>query len=311
MRALRDLHAQSRGAFLRWHAVTADDVVFSWSCCAITGGRTTAPITPRSKKSKFSARAPFASIFPTADDRELPLILGLMPVLPRHAIDPAKFENTSFGETGRQRTLRRRATSKPGESVTFKRDPNYSGRDLPINRGLWNFDEMRFDFYRDENAYFEAFKAGLYDVRSETRSSALGDRLRFSRGARRARRSRKHLPTALPKLIQLLRLQHPPLDLRRYPRAPGDLRCLFDFEWINRDFFFNLYRRSASFFDDSELSRLSTARPMNASGRCSRHFRMPCVPTCSTAPGRRRSATAPAATAICSAKRSRSLPPPL
>ena len=55
-----------------------------------------------------------------------------------------------------------------GKSVTFKRDPNYWGRDLPINRGLWNFDELRFDFYRDGNAYFEAFKAGLYDVRSET-----------------------------------------------------------------------------------------------------------------------------------------------
>ena len=105
--------------------------------------------------------------FADTSDRELPLILGLMPVLPKHAIDVATFEKS---------TLAKPIGSGPyvvaavdaGKSVTFKRDPNYWGRDLPINRGLWNFDELRFDFYRDDNAYFEAFKAGLYDVRSET-----------------------------------------------------------------------------------------------------------------------------------------------
>src|SRR4029077_8786709 len=102
-----------------------------------------------------------------ANDRELPLILGLMPVLPRHAIDEAKFEQT---------TLKPLIGSGPyliakvdaGRSVTLARNPTYWGRDLAVNKGQWNFDTLRFDYYRDTNAAFEAFKKGLIDVRVET-----------------------------------------------------------------------------------------------------------------------------------------------
>ncbi len=124
---------------------------------------------------------------------------------------------------------------------------------LPINRGLWNFDELRFDFYRDDNAYFEAFKAGLYDVRSET------DPTRWQTGydfpaARDGRVVKETFPQRPAEIRVRFRLQHAPADLRRHPRAPGDCALLFDFEWVNRNFFYNLYQRSASFFDDCELS---------------------------------------------------------
>ena len=102
-----------------------------------------------------------------ADDRELPLIIGLMPVLAKHATNPDKFEETTFDPPLGSGPYTVSAV-KPGESVTFTRDPNYWGRDLPINRGLWNFDTIRFDYYRDGNTHFEAFKKGLYDVRAET-----------------------------------------------------------------------------------------------------------------------------------------------
>ena len=158
--------------------------------------------------------------FADTSDRELPLILGLMPVLPKHAVDVATFENS---------TLKTPIGSGPyvvaavdaGKSVTFKRDPNYWGRDLPINRGLWNFDELRFDFYRDDNAYFEAFKAGLYDVRAET------DPTRWQTGydfpAARDGRVRQGIVPQRPAQIRVrLRLQYAPSDLLRYPRAAGD-----------------------------------------------------------------------------------------
>ena len=77
-----------------------------------------------------------------ANDRELPLILGLMPVLPRHAVDPATFEETTM--TGPVGSGPYRVTAvKPGASVTLTRNPDYWGRDLPVNRGLWNFDESQ------------------------------------------------------------------------------------------------------------------------------------------------------------------------
>ena len=69
------------------------------------------------------------------------------------------------------------AEVKPGERLVLKRDPNYWARDLPINRGLYNFDEIRIDYYRDATAMFEAFKAGLYDFRIETDPTRWRERL--------------------------------------------------------------------------------------------------------------------------------------
>jgi len=189
--------------------------------------------------------------FADGGDRELPLILGLMPVLAKHAIDVATFEST---------TLSNPVGSGPyvvadvdvGKRVTFKRDPNYWGRDLPINRGLWNFDELRLDFYRDANAYFEAFKTGLFDVRSETDPGRWQTGYDFP-AVRDGRVIKDLFSSGLPKFASDFIF-----NTRR--RVFADIRVrqaivlLFDFKWINRDFFYDLYRRSASYFDDSELS---------------------------------------------------------
>ena len=231
--------------------VTADDVVFSWQLLRDHGRPSHR--TYYGKVAKAEALDAHTVRFDFADgsDRELPLILGLMPVLPKHAIDVATFENS---------TLAKPIGSGPyvvdaidaGKSVTFKRDPNYWGRALPINRGLWNFDELRFDFYRDANAYFEAFKAGLYDVRSETDPGRWQTGYDFP-AARDGRVVKEAFPTELPKFSS---------DLVFNTRRPifADIRVrqaislLFDFQWVNRNFFYNLYQRSASYFDDSELS---------------------------------------------------------
>jgi peptide/nickel transport system substrate-binding protein len=242
--------------------VTADDIVFSWQLLRDHGRPNHR--TYYSKVAKAATPDPRTVRFDFADasDRELPLILGLMPVLPKHAITVATFENT---------TLAKPIGSGPyvvtaidaGKSVSFKRDPNYWGRDRPINRGLWNFDELRFDFYRDGNAYFEAFKAGLYDVRSET------DPTRWETGyvfpaVRDGRVIKEALTNGLPKFASdfVFNTRRPVFADIRVRQA---IALLFDFEWINRDFFYNLYRRSASYFDDSELSAYH--RPADATER--------------------------------------------
>jgi peptide/nickel transport system substrate-binding protein len=231
--------------------VTADDVVFSWQLLRDHGRPNHR--TYYSKVAKAEILGPRSVRFDFADssDRELPLILGLMPVLPKHAIDVATFENS---------TLAKPIGSGPyvvaavdaGKSVTFKRDPNYWGRDLPINRGLWNFDELRFDFYRDGNSYFEAFKAGLYDVKSETDPTRWETGYNFP-AMRDGRVVKETFKSGLPKFASDY-----VFNTRRAVFADIRVRqaiaLLFDFEWINRDFFYNLYKRSASFFDDSELS---------------------------------------------------------
>ena len=231
--------------------VTAEDVIFSWQLLRDHGRPNHRTYYAKVEKAEIIDSHTVRFDFPHANDRELPLILGLMPVLAKHAVDPDTFEKSTVAKpvgTGPYVV----SQVDTGKSVTFKRDPNYWGRDLPINRGLWNFDELRFDFYRDENAYFEAFKAGLYDVRSET------DPARWQIGydfpaVRDGRVIKETFANGLPKFSSDY-----VFNTRRAVFADIRVRqaiaLLFDFEWINRDFFFNLYRRSASFFDDSELS---------------------------------------------------------
>jgi peptide/nickel transport system substrate-binding protein len=141
---------------------------------------------------------------------------------------------------------------RPGESVTFKRDPNYWGRDLPINRGLWNFDQINFDYYRDGNTHFEAFKKGNYDVRMETDPGRWQTAYDFP-ALRDGNVVKEEFPYGLPKGMQGL-----VFNTRRPIFADVRVReailQLFDFEWINHTYFFNLYKRTASYFDGCDLS---------------------------------------------------------
>ena len=231
--------------------VTAADVIFSWQIL-----RDHARPNYRTYYSKV-ARAEALDDrtvrfdLSGADDRELPLILGLMPVLPEHAIDAGAFENTTLAKpvgSGPYTVV----GIDPGKSVTLKRNPNYWGRDLPINRGLWNFDELRFDYYRDANAYFEAFKSGLYDVRSESDPSRWQTAYDIP-AVRDGRIVKEAFATGLPKVSSnfVFNTRRAIFSDLRVRQA---ITLLFDAEWINHNFFFDLYRRSASYFDGSELS---------------------------------------------------------
>ncbi len=239
--------------------VTADDVVFSWQLLRDHGRPNYHAYY--SKVAKAEILGPRSVRFDLAGshDRELPLILGLMPVLPKHAIDVAAFENTTLAKpigSGPYVV----AAVDPGRSVTLKRDPNYWGRSLAINRGEWNFDELRFDYYRDANAYFEAFKAGLYDMRSETDPSRWQTGYDFP-AVRDGRVVKESFPDGLPKPASafVFNTRRPVFSDIRVREA---MARLFDAEWVNRNFFFGLYKRSAGFFDNSELS--AYRRPASA-----------------------------------------------
>jgi peptide/nickel transport system substrate-binding protein len=145
----------------------------------------------------------------------------------------------------------------PGASVTLTRNPDYWGRDLPVNRGLWNFDEIRLDFYREANSHFEAFKRGLYDFRVETEPLRWHDGYDFS-AARNGEVIRDTIKTGMPQPSEFLvfNTRRPAFSDIRVRQA---LTLLFDFEWINRNYFFGLYGRSASFFAGSELSAYGRA----------------------------------------------------
>lgn len=242
--------------------VTAADVAFSWKLLRDHGRpnyrfyyRKVARVeTPDSRTIRFD--------FAHAHDRELPLILGLMPVLAKHSVDPATFENGGLKPLiGSGPYVIGRV--EPGRSVSFKRDPHYWGRNLAVNRGLWNFDTIRIDYYRDANAQFEAFKTGLVDVRAEDDPGRWQTGYDFP-AARAGRVVKEVFPTKTPKPLSAL-----VFNTRRAIfsdiRAREAISDLFDFAWVNRNFFYGLYRRCAGYFDDSELS--SVGRPAGARER--------------------------------------------
>jgi peptide/nickel transport system substrate-binding protein len=242
--------------------VTTEDVIFSWQLMRDKGRPNYRSYYGKVVKTEAVGARAVRFDLEGVDDRELPLILGLMPVFAKHATNPDTFEETSFqAPLGSGPYLA--AEVDPGKSVIFKRNPSYWGRDLAINRGFWNFDEIRFDFYREANTHLEAFKRGLYDFRVEH------DPTRWKTGydfpaVRDGRVVKEGLTTGLPKpsTYYVFNTRRPVFADIRVREA---LSQLFDFEWINHNYFFDLYKRTDSYFPGSELS--ARGRPADARER--------------------------------------------
>jgi peptide/nickel transport system substrate-binding protein len=251
-----------RARFSEGQPVTADDVVFSWQLLRDQGRPNHRQYY--AKVVKAEARDPLTVRFDLsgANDRELPLILGLMPVLPKHAVDVATFEETSLTAPVGSGPYRVTAV-RPGASVTLTRNPDYWGRDLPINRGLYNFDEIRLDYFREANGQFEAFKRGLYDFRVENEPLRWHDGYDFA-AVRSGEVLRDTTKPGVPQPSEFLvfNTRRPLFADLRVRQA---LTLLFDFELVNRNYFFGLYARAAGYFAGSDLS--AYGRPADARER--------------------------------------------
>jgi len=231
--------------------VTAADVIFSWELLRDKGRPNYRTYYAKVTKAEALSERVVRFDLSGADDRELPLILGLMPIFAKHAVNPDTFEDTTFEPIVGSGPYVISAV-EPGRTITFKRDPNYWGRNLPINRGFWNFDEIHFDFYRDTNSYFEAFVKGLYDLRVEHDPSRWETQYNVP-AVRDGRIVKEAFPNGMPKQFSglVFNTRRPVFQDIRVREALG---LLFDFEWLNHNFFFDQYKRSASYFEGSELS---------------------------------------------------------
>lgn len=184
-------------------------------------------------------------------DREIPMLLALLPILPRHAVDADSFDRSTLEPPvgSGPYTVER---VDPGELVVLKRDPDYWAADHPSKAGFDNYDEIRITYFRDENAMFEAFKKGLIDIFPE------GDPGRWSTGygfpaVEDGRVVKDTFDTGLPSGMFgfVMNTRRQVFEDRDVRRALADL---FDFEWANRNLYFDAYTRTRSFFDGSELS---------------------------------------------------------
>ncbi|MET4800807.1 extracellular solute-binding protein [Bradyrhizobium sp. LB11.1] len=251
-----------RARFSDGKPLRSEDVLFSWQLLRDHGRPNLRQYY--AKVAKAEAPDPLTVRFDLtgANDRELPLILGLMPILPKHAVDVATFEETTLSGPIASGPYRVTAV-KPGASVTLSRNPDYWGRDLPINRGLFNFDEIRLDYFREANGQFEAFKRGLYDFRVENEPLRWHDGYDFP-AARNGDVIRDTIKPGVPQPSEFLvfNTRRPIFADIRVRQA---LTLLFDFELVNRNYFFSLYSRVAGYFAGSDLS--AYARPADARER--------------------------------------------
>ncbi len=195
-------------------------------------------------------------VFENGDDRELPLLIGMLPVLPAHAIDPEKFSKSGMYEfIGSGPYLLDKVD--PGTKIILKRNPDYWAKDLPIKIGEDNFDEIHVEYFRDNTAMFEAFKKGVFDVQPESDPARWANQYDFA--AVRDGLVTKHIfKSGLPKGMSAFAFNtRKPVFQNRAVRRT--LAKLFDFEWVNKNLYHGLFARSSSYFESSVLASTGIA----------------------------------------------------
>jgi len=238
----------------RWHdgkPVTPEDVIFTLETLKTQGHpfyrAYYASVERAEKVGDRKVRFAFAG----GENRELPLIIGQMPILPRHFWQGREFDRTTLEPPLGSGPYRFEAVD-PGRSVTYARVPDYWGRDLPVNKGRHNFGRIRHDYYRDATVALEAFKAGEYDFRQETSSKDWATGYDVP-AVRQGLIVKVEIPNDRPTGMQgfVMNLRRP---LFQDPRVREALAYAFDFEWSNQNLFYGQYTRTESYFSNTELA---------------------------------------------------------
>ncbi|MBL8658223.1 MAG: ABC transporter substrate-binding protein [Rhodospirillales bacterium] len=238
----------------RWQdgqPITPEDVVFSLDILKTKGAPSYrfyyAAVTKAEKVGERRVRFTFNQ----AGNRELPLIMGQMPILPKHYWEGRDFERSTL-EPPLSSGPYRITAFEPGRYVVTELDPAYWGQDLPVNVGQNNFAQIRYEYFRDETVERQALKGGAIDLRQENQAKAWA--LDYNVPAVRDGWLKKEaIPNERPAGMQAF-----VFNTRRSvfadPKVREALVYAFDFEWTNRVLFFGQYTRTESYFANSELA---------------------------------------------------------
>ncbi|NQV55331.1 MAG: ABC transporter substrate-binding protein, partial [Rhodospirillales bacterium] len=245
----------------RWHdgkPVTVEDVIWSLNTLRAKGRPFYRFYYRDVVKSEKTGPRTVKFTFKNTTNRELPLILGQLPILPKHFWASRDFEKTLL-EAPLGSGPYRIKSFEAGRSITYERVKDYWGKDIPVNKGRYNSDIIRYDYYRDATVALEAFKSGDYDFRSEDTSKvwATGyDSPPFRKGLYKTEEIRHEIPTGMQGFVFNTRK-----ELFKDKRVRRALAFAFDFEWTNKNLFYGQYARTNSYFSNSELAASGLPSP--------------------------------------------------
>lgn len=236
--------------------VTADDVVFTFDTLREKGHPSYRFLFRDVTKAEALDEATVRFTFQGEQVRDLPLTVGGLPVLPR-----AYYQSQPFDETSLKPPLGSGPyvirDFKQGSFVAYQRREDYWAKDLPVNRGRWNFDEIRYVSYRDRPAELEDIKSGNLDLREEFTAKDWVTAYDIP-AVKDGRLQRLTLPDASPSGAQgfFLNTRLAKFQDERVRRA---LDLAFDYQWMNKNLFYDLYTRTESYFENSDMK--ATGKP--------------------------------------------------
>jgi len=238
----------------RWHdgkPITVDDVIFSFNSLKGKGSPFYKFYYGNVAKAEKAGERRVLFSFSPGENRELPLITGQLPIIPKHYWVKKDITKTTL-EPPLGSGPYKIASFEAGRSITFERVKDYWGANIPVNVGRHNFDRQRIDYYRDSAVALEAFKSGNYDFRAENTSKlwATGyDSPAFKKGLFKKEEIRHENPTGMQGFLFNTRK-----EIFKAPLVRKALAYAFDFEWTNKNLFYGQYMRSESFYSNSELA---------------------------------------------------------
>ncbi len=244
-------HLNPKARFHDGQPVTADDVVFTFNTLLEQGSPFYKAYYGDVKTVVADNPSSVTFHFKHGRNRELPMVLGQLPVLPKHY-----WQDRDFTRNGLEPPLGsgpyRITQVRPGRSISYERVPDYWAAQLPIRKGFYNFDQVMVDYYRDTGVALEAFKAGQFDFNIEV--SAKNWATGYDSPALTAGRIiKEEIPNHNTQGMQgfVFNLRKPYFQDVRVRQA---IALLFDFEWANQRLFHGAYTRSSSYFGNSELA---------------------------------------------------------
>jgi microcin C transport system substrate-binding protein len=239
-------------------AITADDVVWTFDTLKSKGHPHFRSYYSRVAKAEALGPHKVKFIFSEGNNRELPLIVGQLQVLSKAYWSKREFDKTTLDAplgSGPYEV----ASVEPGRSISYRRVKNYWAAKLPVRVGQYNFDTIRYDYYRDASVALEAFKAGQYDFRLENvaKNWAIGyDGPALAHGLIKKEQIPNQVPTGMQAYVYNTR--HAVFQDRSVRQA---LAYAFDFEWTNKTLFYGAYTRTKSYYSNSELASRGLPSP--------------------------------------------------